>query len=269
MKNKILTIFAVLFLIGSIIFVNWKSFHHEARVDVSTVKSINIVSGYFLGFGEKPDIIPDDQRPVTIAVGEFKKINKDKVKFVKRKLGYVTLAQRQINILFIIDILPDNFIPIIDQIKESLKMWQLQGNEISAVFLDYRPKKPEFKKYLEFTRAFRKHIPNIHILPVLSLSWLNNKKYSDYLLLKDKASFFLVAMDKEENTTENIKKLDTVGYGYRLRLPKGYLSSDVDAKTIVNSKGFGGAMANIDSKRIIKEKKIIIGIMPKFLLKKD
>jgi|GEM_PF-5293881 len=270
---KPLTIITSVFLISVFVFISWIEVK-QTKEQLAPKSDFLIASEYYLNASSKPEQVPDDSLPLNIYIGEFKATNKS-LTFIDNGLKPTTFAQRVVNLRFKLDNIPEDTMPLRKKISEIVHTWGLKGNAITALFVDYSPKKPDFAKYNKFlydlkriSDDFKYQTVQYHVVPLISKSWINNKDYKNYINLKENASLFSVSLTKEELTSpEALKKLNDIGFSFKLILPDGYKNLAFDPKLIKQNRYFGNAMETIDAGFIKPDNEIKVGFLPKFIEK--
>lgn len=273
-EKKPLLIAAALFLVSAIFFVGWMEFHH-AKSQLETKNELIMSSEYYLDASSNLDQLPEDSLPLNIYIGKL--VSKGKtVDFVEDGIKPTTFAQRVVNLIFKLDSIPDDTFPLRKKISEISKQWGIKGNSITAFFVDYRPKNPDFKKYNKFiydlkriSDDFKYQTVQYHAVPVIDKNWIGNKKYSDYIKLKENASIFMISIDKEDLISEkSLRNLAKTGFSFKLKLPSNYNLLSFDRKLIKQNPYFGNVIETIDAGFVKKTNEITISAMPR-ILKKD
>jgi hypothetical protein len=262
MNDKILTLFSVLLLAATVGVMSWYDMHPPSR---DTGKEINIITGYYAGPDAAAAMIPNDDLPVTIAQGEFKYTAEGKTEFIHRGMPPATFAQRQLNLLLRFDALPKKPEETFAKIKALIDDWAYQGNIVAVIFLDYRPKNPDFNAYSKFMKGLKKYfLANSHLLiPVADASWFEDRQKAGRQLLRKDTPFFLVELNKPELPAGLLQKLENSGYGFQFKLPAEALSSNFDGKALKKSGLFGGGMLALGPHQNLFKQEPKIGIFPR------
>jgi hypothetical protein len=258
MSDKTITLLSALFLALIIGVMSWNDMHPQSK---SAAKETDIIAGYYAGEEATAGIIPNDDQPLTIAQGQFD-YSRGKTVFVHRGMPPVTIAQRQVNLLLGFSDLPKNPAATLEEIKALLQSWENQGTEVDVIFLDYRPKKPDFKAYSGFFRAFNKYFqaaPHV-VIPVADSTWLDDGRKAGRQMLQDEAPQFLFRMD----TPELLRNLTSFKYGFQIILPAGSPPGSPEARALEENDHFAGGLLTLSPHMPIPKKEPAIGIFPKF-----
>jgi hypothetical protein len=256
MNDKIITLSSILILALIIGVMSW----HDMHPQLKTAAEADIVAGYYADKEATAGIIPDDDLPLTIAQGKLDDAN--------GKTGFMppmTIAQRQVNLLLSFEDIPKNPAVTFSKAKALIASWENQGSNIAIIFLDYRPKNPDFRAYSGFIKAFKKYLaatPHV-LLPVIDLSWLDDQHKAGRQLLQQEAPLFLVDLDKTQLSAALIQKLANLKYGFQLVLPAGTLPAAIDGKALQKTGLFGGALLTLSPQQPILKKEPGIGVFPK------
>lgn len=254
--DRLLSLGAVLALVLA---VGWMSYHdlRPKQQQVPAHLAKRIASEYFVETSGTPAHIPDDSLPVTIHAGEIAE------GFTPHGMAPVTLPQRQVNLAFTLKRPPADRAAIEAQILSAVEQWKQQGNEIVALFIDYRPATaPDFKAYEALLEQL-KGTPKTklyHIAPTLDLAWV---KGADYIPLKEHASAFLIEYDGGDIETFLAQTRD-IPYAFRVKLPAGKEEQNrALIEKLKQHPRFGSAMQAIDSSSPMPEKEEPIRLWPK------
>jgi len=261
MNDRILTLSSILLLALIVGVMSWNDMHPQIK---NAAQGTDIITGYYADKEATADIIPDDDLPLTIAQGEFGYAN-GKTGFIRQGMPPVTIAQRQVNLLLGFEGMPKNPAETLAKTKALIKSWENQGTSIAIIFLDYRPKNPDFKAYSGFIKALKKYFsatPHV-LVPVADISWLDDRQKAGRQLLQEDAPIFLVDINKPQLPAELIRKLANLGYGFQLILPAGTPPAGIDGKALQKTGLFGGASLTLTPHQPFLKKEPAIGIFPR------
>ncbi len=252
--------------IAAFIAIVWFMSYGDLNSDHTTTQQARtriITSEYYIDTSARPEIVPDDSRPITIFTGKIYKARSGKHVFKHQGIQPTTFAQRQVNLMFRITDIPTNYKPIIKLIEKQKDLWTRQGNDIIALFVDYRPKNPNFATYEKFLTTLRgtPKTGEYHVIPSVDMSWISNKSKADYIKLKDPASAFLV-LGKYKSFAQQAKKLKNIGYAFRIKLPANYEPNTKAERLLLDNKYFGSAMKTLNEDSVLPEEKSVIKLWP-------
>ncbi len=255
----VITIATFIAIIG---FMSYSDLNPNNEV-IRRVKAHIITSEYYIDASARPEVVPDDSRPITIFTGKIYKARSGKHVFKHQGIQPTTFAQRQVNLMFRITDMPQNYKPIIKLIEKQMDLWRRQGNDIIALFIDYRPKNPDFVTYEKFLTTLRgtPKTGEYHVAPSVDMSWISNKSKVGYLKLKDPASAFLV-FGKYKGFVQQAKKLKNIGYAFRIKLPANYEINAKAERLLLDNKDFGSAMKTLNEDSVLPEEKSVIKLWP-------
>jgi hypothetical protein len=134
-----------------------------------------------------------------------------------------------------------------------------------VIFVDYRPKNPDFKAYSAFLKALRQSFsanPRL-LVAVADAFWLEEKHKAGLRLVAEGAAFFLIELPKPELSPEILKKLSGFAHPFRLRLPAGMEFSNGDKLALKKIRTFSGVALTLDPKAPLPQKEKKIGVFPK------
>ena len=263
MNDKILTLFSVLLLATVVGLMSWSDLHPQNR---DSGKGTDAVSGYYADNNATADMVPDDNRPVTIAQGEFRYSPEGKTAFIRQGMPPASFTQRQASILLRFEGMPKDPEKTLAKIKALVKDWENQGTDIAVIFLDYRPENPDFKAYSGFIKAFKKYFlaaPRV-LAPVADAAWLDDAKKAGRQLLQEDVPVFLVEINEPEISAELLQKLANLGYRFQLKLPAETLPAGIDWKALQDTGLFAGGLLTLDHRKTFPKEEPKIGIFPKF-----
>lgn len=268
MNDRLLTILSVIVFIGVVGAMSWHDMHPSQLVAPKNMAPV--ISSYYAGEKIAFKDIPDDNLSVVVLAGRFSYAADGKMTFTPKGMPPASFAQRQVHILLQFDGMPKDPAKTIDQIQSVAKDWNNAGNDVNAIFMDYRPKNPDFKAYAALINGFKndynanpyKRI-NYNLAPLVNLSWLNDSMKPGLKSIEEKSAFFLIDLRPQDVTPETAKKLENAGYRYDLRLTAGALPSDIaSGKEVLSS--IGRYMVTLTPGVVIPKKEEKIGIFPKF-----
>ncbi len=225
-----------------------------------------ITSEYYIDTSATKEVIPDDSKPISIFVGKIYKGKSGKYRFKHQGMKPTTFAQRQANLIFRITHIPEDYEPIIKIIGKEIDLWNKRGTDVIALYFDYRPKNPDFKTYKNFLVTLRgtPKTREYHVIPSIDMSWINNKTKSSYITLSGPSSGFFV-YGKYKNFVKQLKKLNDIGYAFRIKIPANYVKNKETQQLLLDNKYFGSAMKTINSDSEIPKEKDLIRLLPKIL----
>ena len=261
MNGKIFPFLSVLFLIAVVGIMSWRDMH--PKVDEGKPEELSSFF-YHVDTNITPDMIPNDNNPVTIVLGTFKYASDGKTEWISQGMSPAIFAQRQVNLLLRFDGLPKNPEKTLKKIQSLIKDWEQQGNTLTTIFLDYRPKSPDFTSYTEFLNAAYDRFRLSHSFGVVAdVSWLEPSYKNQLKQLHKNVSVFLVDLPNPKIAPEIFSRLETFGYAYFLRFPAGILPADIDMREYKKLKPLSGIVLTLDPHNPWSRKKERIGIFPK------
>ena len=262
MNGKILPFLSVLFLIAIVGVMSWRDMNPKAN---SSKKSEELSSFFYhADVGITPAMIPDDRNPITTVLGTFKYASDGKTEWIPQGMSPVTFAQRQVNLLLRFDGLPKNPDETLEKMQSLVKDWEHQGNTLTSIFLDYRPKAPDFISYAKFLDAAHDSFKLTNSLCIVSdVSWLDPLYKNQLEQLHKNVSVFLFDLPHPKIKPEVFSRLETFGYAYFLQFPTGILPVDIDMRDYKKLKPLSGIVLTLDPHKQWPRKEEEIGIFPK------
>jgi len=276
-KTNILTLCAFLFVVAICLFLGMNEYQMATRKAAGpVVKKVSIHSEYFLDGETDPTQVPDDSKPLLAYIGKFEfKNNSSEPIFIADGIKPYTFAQRVTNLMFKIDKIPTDTMPLRRKISKITQNWQDKGNETQAFFVDYRPKNPDFEAYNQFlydlkriSDDFKYQIIGYHAIATFDNSWLEVRK-DDYIKLKDNSPLlFLTPSIEDLQSDKYLTKLENIGMSFKIKIPVGVEKVDFNRNKLKQNSYYGSGLKVID-KDFVKPKDILqVGFLPKFLDKK-
>lgn len=236
--------------------MSWRTMHPEQT------SAMHGLASYYINDDLPAEAIPGDGRPLTIAQGEFRYAQDGTVRFTHQGMPPTLFAQRQVNLLLKFAAMPKNPATTFAALDALMQEWDRQGTAVSALFLDYRPAKPDFKAFAAFIRALKKHfLQNPHILiPVVSPDWA---EMPDHKLLLDDIPAVLVDLRQFPPTQVQSDRLSRFEYNFQLMLPATALPDDEIMDILPKPKTFGGYFLTLGPHHTRVRKEQAIGLFPK------
>jgi len=261
MNDKILPFLSVLFLIAVVGVMSWRDMNPK----INEGKSEELSSFFYhADTGITPAMIPDDRNPITIVLGTFKYASDEKIEWIPQGMSPATFAQRQVNLLLRFDGLPKNPDETLEKMQSLVKDWERQGNTLTTIFLDYRPKTPDFISYAKFLDAAHNSFKLTNSLGIVAdVLWLDLLYKNQLEQLYKNVSMFLFELSHPKIAPEIFLRLETFGYAYFLQFPAGILPVDIDMRDYKKLKSLSGIVLTLDIHKPWSRKEERIGIFPK------
>ncbi|MFH1158556.1 MAG: hypothetical protein V1721_06700 [Pseudomonadota bacterium] len=261
MKGKILPFLSILFLIAVVGVMSWRDMHPEAGGGKPEKLSSFT---YHADTGVTPAMIPDDNNPVTIALGTFRHAPDGKTEWIPQGMPPAILAQRQVNLLFRFDGLPKNPAETLEKMQFLVKDWERQGNTAATLFLDYRPKTPDFRSYAEFLDAAHDRFRLTNSLGIVTdISWTDIQERDPFEQLHKNIVLFQIDLPQPKIAPELFLKLKRLRYAFLIRFPAGVLPADLDMRDYKKLMTLSGIVLTLDPHNPWPQKEERIGIFPK------
>ncbi|MBI3441498.1 MAG: hypothetical protein HY052_06815 [Proteobacteria bacterium] len=250
MSNKIQTAFFILFFIVLIGGMSWRNMHPQPINLDSHGDAAHTIVGYYLDDRGSAAAVPDDDRPLTIAQGEFKYGPRGETRFTHQGIPPTLFAQRDIRLLLKLERLPKNPEKTFVQIDALLQDWAHQGTSVSSLVLDYHPKKIDFKAYSTFITGLAKHLrlagtPRA-MIAVADTSWLDNSQKT-CKLLEDNIGMFLFEIPSLPLPPALLQAFAHFGDRFQLKLPGTEVPSDNETRALEKIDTFGGSWSTLDA----------------------
>ena len=261
MKDKIFPLLSVLFLIAVIGVMSWRDMNPEVHSSKPEELSSFV---YYADTGITLDMVPDDNNPITIALGTFKNTPDEKTEWISQSMPPAIFAQRQVNLLLRFDDLPKNMKETLEKIQSLKEAWERKGNTIATIFLDYRPETPDFKSYAEFLDAVYDHFRLTNGLGVVAdVSWLDAPHRDIIQLLQKHILLFQINLPHPNIPPEIFSELEAFGHAFLIRFPADIRPVDLDMRNYKKLYLLAGIVLTLDSRKPWLQKKERIGILPK------
>lgn len=262
MKDKTFTILSVLSLIVIVGIMSWHDMHPSVRsVDLKNP----VLYTYLAGENITPAMIPDDAFPVTVDLGAFSYTPAGQMAWAGRAMDPITLVQRQTNLLFHFEGLPQAPDETLQKAAALIKSWEQKGSDPSVIFLDYRPKAPDLKAYVAFLKTFHARFSRSYSLAtVIDASWLDDPQNPVFGEIESYAPNFLIALEDARIEPALLSKLEKFRHNFILCFPAGTFPADVDAAAFKNLVFLTNYSFTLDARKPWPKKTEKIGILPQF-----
>lgn len=274
----ILTTIAFLFVVSVTLFLGWNEYQMAKRkADGPIVKKVTMYSEYYLDAETDPTQVPDDSKPLLAYAGEFKfNEGSNEPIFIPNGLKPYTFAQRVTNVMFKLNSIPKDTMPLRRKIMDIKNSWKIKGNELQAFFIDYRPENPDFKAYNQFLydlkRAsddFKYQNVNYHVVFTMDNKWLKSGK-GDYKILKENTPLaFIMPSIQDLQSEEYLTKLENVGMAFKVKFPIGFEDANFDRSRLKQASGYGSGMKVIDKDFVKPDDTLQLTFMPTFFNKAE
>lgn len=250
-KDKIFPVVSVMILAALVFWMSWRDMHPELSAPESAGTKLKTFT-YYAGPAIKPDMVPNDNLPVTIAVPDG--------------MAPTTFAQRQMNLLFQFNSLPEDAAEAVKKSRAVVRDWETQGNTVVTIFIDYRPQKADPKAYAAFLKAFREEFKNSQNLVVAAdADW----QKEDLRTLAEYTPAFLIETPQADLSFSWLTELAKTGYEFILQFPAGVLPEDVEKTTLKQIKAMSdppaiaGYVFTLDPQKPWPKTEEGIGLFPK------
>ena len=265
MKDKIFPLLSVLFLIAVIGVMSWRDMNPEANSSKPEELSSFV---YYADTGITPAMVPDDDNPITIALGTFRYTPDGKTEWISQSMPPAIFAQRQVNLLLRFDDLPKNPQETLEKIQSLRTAWEQQGNTVATIFLDYRPETPDFKSYAAFLDAVYDHFKLTNGLGIVAdISWLDAPHRDLIQPLQKNILLFQVDLPHPNIPPEIFSELEAFGHAFLIRFPADIRPADFDMRNYEKLYSLVGIVLTLDLRKPWLRKKERIGILPQTLSK--
>ena len=263
MSDKIFNILATLCLVAVIGYMSWRSMHpplsgHPTSAPIS----------YYAGDGITPADFPADNNPVTVDVGTFSYAPDGRMTWTPGNLPAVTISQRQINLQFRFDGLPQAPAKTIQKLETVLKSWTHKGDIVNILIFDYDGAKPDFTAYANLINATNAHFTKEYtsnpyaVYPTLNLRWMEAAQSSFFEKLNS-STVAVLSIPETHIPQKLFKHLADFEFQFILRFPEGKNVADIDMPHLIKLKALNGVTLTLDPHKPLFVKKDPVGLFPK------
>jgi hypothetical protein len=264
LMNKILNRFSILCLIAVIAVMSWRDMNPGPKTD--DTQALNIRS-YYAGPDITPDMIPHDNRPVTIDVGVFSYAKKGELVWAPHGMPPGTFAQRQVYLRFNFKGMPQHPEKTLEKIQAVAKAWRQKGNSVSAFVLNYAPEKADFGRYSALIQAAYNKFTNVNssrgsktlIFAGINTGWGAEALKGFQYYTAD----FLIELPQGAVPAEMLTRLAALERNFSLQYPSGMLPDKADVEKLKKIDFMKGVVLTLDSRKPLPKNENKVGLFPK------
>ncbi len=263
MSDRVFNILAALCLVAVIGVMSWRSMHPAPFAAQGTL------TFYYAGNGITPDKIPADQNPITVGVGSFSYPENGKTVWTPQGMPPVTIAQRQINLQFRFDGLPNDPAATIKQIEAVITDWQHRGDIVNLLIFDYSPAKPDIKAYTALINAANAHFTREYkaspyaIYPTANPHWTRQTRAAIIDGALRGMTPFVIPVPEAKISQKLFKQLSGFMFRFILQFPKGVSDADIDLPRLLKLENLYGITLTLDPQKPLPQNKDTVGLFPK------
>lgn len=264
MTDRVLNLLYLLFFVVAVLFLSWRDLRGNSYTPPAAFP-------YYAPVNASRQNVPDDNLSVTIAQGSFNyeapAIKDGKALFTAAGLKPVSFPQREVNLQFRFEALPrtaEETADTLDKINTAIDSWNHQGNNVSGIYIEYTPEKPDLKAYQALAAAVKGKFRTEYVIGKSVVpSWLEHMSADEIQTFYGDGLTLLIVQPEHWNTPETIRILQKIRGGALFELPPGVFVDDVVPK-ISQQLSLMTFMVTLDPQRPVPRQGHKVGLFPHF-----